>query len=222
MHVALQRHNLNLQAQLREQEERQRQAAHEVAARSRRVQAVLDSPELTMAFQPIVDLATRAVVGVEALARFAGAPVRPPDQWFAEAVAVGLGTELELRALEVALAQLGRLPAELYMSVNVSPATVVDERLARLLAPCPARRLVIELTEHAPVHEYAPISEVFRSFRRFGWRMAVDDAGSGYSGLTAYPAPAPRCDQARPRSRAGHRRRPRPARPGIVPGQLFG
>ena len=48
-----------------------------------------------MAFQPIVDLRTREVVGNEALARFRSLPLRPPDEWFAEAVRLELGVQLE-------------------------------------------------------------------------------------------------------------------------------
>ena len=51
---------------------------------------MIDHDLLTIAFQPIVDLEHRRVAGYEALSRFPGEPARP-DQWFADAAAVGLG-----------------------------------------------------------------------------------------------------------------------------------
>ena len=59
---------------------------------------------ITTVFQPLVDLRTGVVVGYEALSRFKDPERRPPNAWFAQAARCGLGTQLEARALEVALA----------------------------------------------------------------------------------------------------------------------
>src|SRR5918992_1375698 len=56
-----------------------------------------------MVFHPIMELATRRRIGMEALARFGSIPPRTPDQWFAEATALELGLQLELRTLKEAL-----------------------------------------------------------------------------------------------------------------------
>ncbi|MEU4419664.1 hypothetical protein AB0F81_03500 [Actinoplanes sp. NPDC024001] len=69
------------------------------AARAR-ITAVLNHEDaLQIHLQPIVDLTTRRAVGAEALARFAGQPYRPPNEWFDEAWQAGLGPDLELRAV---------------------------------------------------------------------------------------------------------------------------
>ncbi len=152
-------------------------------ARSVRIREVLDGGTLTMVFQPIVDLDTDVVVGVEALARFPSLPERPIQTWFAEAETVGLRLELELAAVEAALAVLPDVPEGLYLSVNAMPDTFASAGLAKLLADAPADRLVVEITEHAPVHDYEVLNEAMGRMRGRGIRLAVDDAGSGFASL---------------------------------------
>ncbi|PZP33817.1 MAG: diguanylate phosphodiesterase [Roseateles depolymerans] len=132
-------------------------------------------------YQPIVNIAQRRVVGFEALTRFDCAPSRSPDLWFNEANGVARGCELELRAIALALAGLGELPEPLYIAVNASPNTVLDPRLASLLAAHPLRRIVLEVTEHEEVAHYEDIARVVTPLRAAGLRVAVDDAGAGYA-----------------------------------------
>lgn len=182
LHLALQRHNAELEAELARVAERERRLAREQEACRARVQQLLDHEAITMVFQPIVDLVTSRVVGVEALARFSAQPQRRPDEWFAEAAVAGLGTELELLAVGLAVAHLDQLPDDTYLSVNVSPRTALDERLAEKLRTS-AARIVLELTEHAPVDQYDDLLAALGELRGAGMRVAVDDAGSGYASL---------------------------------------
>ncbi|HEX3005288.1 MAG TPA: EAL domain-containing protein, partial [Angustibacter sp.] len=123
------------------------------------------------------------VVGVEALARFAAEPLQAPDQWFRDAADAGLGTELELLAVEKALHGAQYLPPGLYVSVNVSPQTLLSGRLPRLLDESlwPTSRLVLEITEHVSVDDYAELLPFVDELRPLGARVAVDDAGAGYA-----------------------------------------
>ena len=154
------------------------------AAKRRRIQQVLDDPAtcLHMVFQPIVAV-DGTIVGTEALARFTVTPTRTPDRWFAEAAEVGLGTQLELLAIQSAIDRIGELPG--YLAVNVSPATLLSPSLHELAAQpsFPGSRIVIELTEREAVETYATLREALGSLRRQGVRFAVDDAGAGYSNL---------------------------------------
>ncbi len=150
---------------------------------SERIRDVLDNGRMMMVFQPIVDLDTELVVGFEALARFPSAPERPTETWFTEAAAVGLRQELELAAVEAALAILPEAPGEPYLSVNATPDTLSSAGLAELLASAPADRLVLEITEHAPVHDYEALNAAMQRMRGRGIRLAVDDAGSGFASL---------------------------------------
>lgn len=133
------------------------------------------------ALQPIVDLATGRVVGAEALARFADQ--RSPELHFSEADTKGLRIDLELAAVGVALRRLADLPPGAYLTVNVSPATAVSPRLAAMFDDAPAHRIVLELTEHAPVEDYPALEAALSSLRERGMRVAVDDAGAGFASL---------------------------------------
>ena len=159
--------------------------AAEQARRDRRdrIQQVLDDGGPTMVFQPIIELATGKPVGAEALARFPAQPNRTPEEWFADAADVGLGVELELAAIRAAVAQLDALPAGTYLSLNAGPDTVVSPQLHQLLRSAPGSRLVVELTEHIAVADYAALTEALDALRCRGVRLAVDDAGSGFSSL---------------------------------------
>lgn len=165
----------------------ERHAGELAVARSReereqRIRGVLDEGGPAMVFQPIIELATGKPVGFEALARFTGEPYRPPNEWFADAAEVGLGVELELSAIRGALAALDRLPFE-YLSLNAAPATVTCPALHEMLRVGVARRVVLELTEHVGVEDYTDLAEALDGLRALGVRLAVDDAGSGFSSL---------------------------------------
>jgi EAL domain-containing protein (putative c-di-GMP-specific phosphodiesterase class I) len=183
LYARLQDHAAELEGQVRDQAESELRHAAKRLLKRERINAVLRSDALTMVFQPIVDLDTGRVVGTEALSRFACEPARPPDEWFAEASEVGLGTELELAAVCGGLAGLDLQPADTYVSVNVSPATATSSTLASVLARAPAGRVVLELTEHTRVDDYDCLVEAVQGLRGQGMRVAVDDTGAGYAGL---------------------------------------
>ncbi|WP_298457378.1 EAL domain-containing protein [uncultured Cellulomonas sp.] len=141
-----------------------------------------DQPRLV--FQPIVDLRRGVVAGYEALARFDGPPALSPDRWFAAADREGVGALLEARVLRAAIGVLPDVPADCFLSVNVSPHLLCEPELADLLRAAPdLRRLVLELTEHVRVDEYEPLTALLTLARAKGAVIALDDAGTGYSGL---------------------------------------
>jgi EAL domain-containing protein (putative c-di-GMP-specific phosphodiesterase class I) len=126
-------------------------------------------------YQPIVDLRTGEAVGFEALTRFAAGA---PDRVFGDAWATGLGIALETATLRAAVAGARDLPPGGWLSVNVSPAYVLDDhRLAGLLAEAD-RPIVIEITEHSRVDDYIALRSALEPVRPRA-RIAVDDAGAG-------------------------------------------
>jgi EAL domain-containing protein (putative c-di-GMP-specific phosphodiesterase class I) len=137
---------------------------------------------LPMAFQPVFELASGDRVAVEALARFPGLPARPPSVWFDRAEELRLLVELELACVRSALKGLDELPDGVLLSINVSPRTAVTTELADLVTPV-GDRIIIELTEHAPVADYTPLKESIERLRRSGVRIAVDDVGAGFASL---------------------------------------
>lgn len=148
-----------------------------------RIRRAIDEDSVSMVFQPIVDLRDRTFVGVEALARFGGEPEHSPVIWFEEAEAVGLRTDLELVAVRAALGQLARIPKPLYLSVNVSPRTILSPTFLEVLGEASPERLVLEITEHAPVEDYGALRAGLHQVHGMGARVAVDDTGAGFDSL---------------------------------------
>jgi EAL domain-containing protein (putative c-di-GMP-specific phosphodiesterase class I) len=182
LHLRLEGQRASLAERLREHELRERQDAERRRAAVARVRSVLERRAITIAFQPIADLRTGRVVGLEALSRFADDPVRSPDQWFAEASEVGLGSDLELAAIELALAQRSVVPEDLFISINVSPGYLAEGLLESVVGDV-GNRLVVELTEHVKVDDYGPLLDAVGALRERGVRAAVDDAGAGFASL---------------------------------------
>lgn len=179
----LERHNATLQATIDDHLAEERKSAADHERRHARIDAALAPGGFGMVFQPVADLTTGSVVGVEALARFGCQPQRPPNVWFAEAEHLGRGTELELAAIRSALDRMAELRPDLFLAVNASPATAATDELGFLLDRYPAHRVVLELTEHTRVEDYDRLLVALGRLRRRGVRIAVDDTGAGYAGL---------------------------------------
>ena len=103
--------------------------------------------------------------------------------WFADAAAAGLTLELELTAIRAALVELGRIPPASYLSLNMSPITAVSPQFAELLEDHQPERVVLEVTEHAPIEDYDELKEALHDLRAQGVRLAIDDAGAGFASL---------------------------------------
>jgi EAL domain-containing protein (putative c-di-GMP-specific phosphodiesterase class I) len=185
----------DLQAELGRGLERERERARreeEIASVGRhhrereRAQIIrlIDGEGLGVALQPIVDLDSGTVVGAEALARFIDADGNPlpPEPTFLGAHALDLGVELELAVVKLALHAEDRLPEGLYLALNASPALLGHAELETLVARGDrGRPLVVELTEHQPVEDYAELDAALGRLRAHGVRVAVDDVGSGFA-----------------------------------------
>jgi EAL domain-containing protein (putative c-di-GMP-specific phosphodiesterase class I) len=183
LHARLQAHNAALRAEIAERDAAERQARMAASAKMRRLRAVLDVNPPRIVFQPVVQLASGALVAYEALARFDQEPYEPPNVWFSEAAKFGIGVEFELNALRLALDALPSVPEGVALALNVSPATARTAQLADLLSRYPQARLVLELTEHAQVDDYDRLLQALTRLRSRGVRLAVDDAGAGFSSL---------------------------------------
>jgi EAL domain-containing protein (putative c-di-GMP-specific phosphodiesterase class I) len=159
----------------------------------RRVDEVIRTGDLCIAFQPVVDARDMQVVGVEALARFGGDPVITPLQWFTDAELVDRALQLDLLAVRCTLKAAVDLPPDVYVAVNVSPSTFASNALLAELRSTSIRpdRLVLEVTEHSSIEDYAPLIEARMRLRAHGIRLAVDDAGAGYASFRHIVALAP-------------------------------
>lgn len=163
--------------------EAERKLQREQDSQAARIREVLARESFRPVFQPIFDLTKRCIVGFEALCRFEGEPYRSPDVWFKEAAECDLGLALEVATLRKALRMAEGFPRDLYVSINASPELLVSGQLPALLAGAAKRRILVEVTEHAPVADYALMSRALDVLRARGCEIAVDDAGAGYSSL---------------------------------------
>jgi EAL domain-containing protein (putative c-di-GMP-specific phosphodiesterase class I)/CheY-like chemotaxis protein len=154
-----------------------------VSSLRREIRTVIDRHALTSELQPIFDLERLEPVGYEALARFPAHPTRHVPDWFADAATVGLREELELAAVAAGIDALGTLAPDAFLAVNASPELMGERSLAELLAAAPTRRMVLEVTEHVEVADYDTLVDGLDILRTAGCRIAVDDAGAGYSSL---------------------------------------
>lgn len=162
--------------------ERERKGEETRLAWRARVEEAIAAQQPVIHLQPIHRLADGRTVGAEALARFPDAGKRPPNLWFDEACEVGLGLELELAAVRKALSALPYVPADQYLSVNVSPETILSGALEPLVQAAAGRALVLEITEHKQVEDYAELKRQLARLRPLA-RIAIDDVGAGYAGL---------------------------------------
>jgi diguanylate cyclase (GGDEF)-like protein len=150
------------------------------------LQSDLESTNLTLHYQPIVNLKTRKTEALEALLRW---PKAPPSEFIPLAERHHLMPRLGNWVLRRACMDGNRhgLPVH----VNVSPQELLqpnyDELVAKVLLEtnCPPEALVLEITESSliPDERGRDASQTVASLRRLGVRVYLDDFGSGYSGL---------------------------------------
>jgi diguanylate cyclase (GGDEF)-like protein len=160
----------------------------------------LENDEFVVHYQPIVELATGAVVGVEALVRWAppeGGLV-PPGAFVPVAEESGLIVPLGRWVLQEVTHQATRHPllsgavtgCPLFVSVNVSPRQLGSPGLPRLVADTlrgadvHPSRLCLELTESALVPDLVEAAAVLDELKAVGCGIAIDDFGTGWSSLS--------------------------------------
>lgn len=149
--------------------------------RRTRLEAMVRGEGIGVVYQPIFDLESGSPVGAEALCRFAGSPLGGSDVWFREAVEQGLGIELEVTAVRHALHGLDQLDPSISLHVNVSPEACCSPKLRGLLEQVPGDRIVLEITENAPVEDYERLEPALTPMRNRGVGLAVDDTCSGFA-----------------------------------------
>lgn len=85
-------------------------------------------------------------------------------------------------ALRAAREAFAEIPSDAFLSVNVSPQALSEGALDEL-AGLDLSRIVVELTEHVPVADYALVMSILAPLRESGCRVAIDDAGAGFASL---------------------------------------
>jgi len=153
---------------------------------------ILATRGLQAVFQPIVSIQTGAIAGYEGLIRGpADGPLHSPLHLFRAAREYNLTLEVETACCEALLERFSqlRLPGKLFLNVSpdaVEQAPFSSERLRNYLADLglDADRVVLELTEHMHLaSDYEALRNALESYRRIGFKMAIDDLGEGFSSL---------------------------------------
>jgi EAL domain-containing protein (putative c-di-GMP-specific phosphodiesterase class I) len=148
------------------------------------IEAIIDGPLIRTVLQPIVTVAERRVVGVEALSRGPlNSAYERADLLFGAAGRCGLTEALELACAGQAMAYWKQLPEPLWMSVNTSAATITGMSDLMSSHPMACSRMILELTEHLPLGRIDELRPTLDELRRKGARIALDDTGCGYADL---------------------------------------
>jgi sensor c-di-GMP phosphodiesterase-like protein len=163
------------------------------SSRKAALRRALRQDGLAVHYQPLRRLATNELVGFEVLARWTdpqGVPVSPAE-FVPLAESIGLGRTLARQVATRALTEAGSLlqgPGHLYLSLNVDPADVVDPAYRRLLSAllrqfdiAPAR-IALEVTEGNTADD-AAVAAQLRALKAQGFRIFIDDFGTGHSNL---------------------------------------
>jgi EAL domain-containing protein (putative c-di-GMP-specific phosphodiesterase class I) len=143
---------------------------------------------LWLAFQPIVNVRTQRVFGYEALLRCNLAELSTASAVLDLAQKLDRIEELG-RAVRSAAAQaIGLAPADAVLFVNLHATELNDPVLVDPCSPLSrhAERVVLEITERAPLDSVRDVRRRVGMLRDMGYRIAVDDLGAGYSGLGTF------------------------------------
>ena len=146
-----------------------------------------------MDYQPIVSFKHRAIYGFEALVRNDATPFERPEQLLDLAERCDRLYDLGRAIRQRIAATLDQAPADTAIFVNLHPQDLLDESLYRPENPLSthAHRIVLEITERAALSNIGDIKSRVELLRKLGYRIAIDDLGSGYSDLTLFASLEP-------------------------------
>jgi diguanylate cyclase (GGDEF)-like protein len=152
----------------------------------------IENQELTLHYQPLFECGNGALYGFEALVRWQH-PTRglvSPAEFIPFAEKSGLINRLGLWVLETACLEAACWPADLTVSVNLSPMQfrqaelVGSVRAALAAAHLAPERLELEITESALIDHPGLVASVITALKADGIKFAIDDFGTGYSSLS--------------------------------------
>ncbi len=168
------------------------QSKQERTRQSRQLQSILCEGRVSSVYQPVIDILEQRVVGYEALTRLPRGEFRSPDLMFKVVQETATLWNLERLCRKRALEDLPAMGSGQVLFTNLEPDSFYDPILRdrKFLdeldeAGLEPGRLVLELTEHAAVKDFSAMRRVLSEVRSLGYRLALDDVGSGYAGLQA-------------------------------------
>lgn len=146
-----------------------------------------------MAFQPIIRSEDNAGFAFEALLRSSEPTLPNPLAIIEAAERLGRLADVGRSVRRAVAAAIPDAPTDALLFVNLHPCDLMDDELYSPSAPlsASASRVVLEITERAALHDMNDVRDRVSALRRLGYRIAVDDLGAGYSGLSAFAALEP-------------------------------
>jgi DNA-binding NarL/FixJ family response regulator len=148
--------------------------------------AILDGA-ITAEFEPIAEIATGRVVGVDARPRVATLPHRSYDTWLADAEAADLLLDMEMAAFRASFSALPMIPDDLFLEFEVTQSTATEARFRRAIRRPFAPRIVLGFSPLAAMDaatlDAADPGGILATLRGRGVRIASRDAGPGVASL---------------------------------------
>jgi len=159
-------------------------AAH-AAASAKALSRSLAAGSFRFVYQPIVRVADNALFAYEALCRPTDASFRHVGELLETAVRTGRIRELGRALRRIVVEPMEELPTDVALFVNLHPQDLGDDQLLEAEAHLArwAQRVVLEVTETEAIRDYERARSRIRALREYGFRVALDDLGSGYSSL---------------------------------------
>lgn len=144
--------------------------------------------EMWMAYQPIVRWPERTVYAYEALLRSNEPLLKSPLEILDAAERLGRTYDLGRRCRARVASSAAAAPSAALLFVNLHPADLNDDELLSADSPLAAiaPRVVLEITERSSLHDVHGLSARIARLRELGFRIAIDDLGAGYAGLSSF------------------------------------
>ncbi|MDR3559980.1 MAG: GGDEF domain-containing protein [Negativicutes bacterium] len=152
---------------------------------------IIAAKNIRTVFQPIVSLNEGTIIGYEALSRGPeGSPLERPDALFKLAHKHNLIWELEYLCRNRALEKAREMGPDKMVFINIDPKSIDDPRFQKGLTRgmleiygLDAANVIFEITEKTAIEDYRKFRKLLENYMSQGYKIAIDDTGSGYSGL---------------------------------------
>ena len=154
-----------------------------VRQRARKLRAIVTDRRIRTLYQPIVDLRTNRPIGFEALSRGPAGEFETPDVLFRIAYESDLVLKLDAVCREQAVRGMRKLHDHELLFINMEPGSIFDPKLMDAIPPDRVGQVVFEITEHAAVSDFQTFRQAAQLVKARGFKLAMDDVGSAYSGL---------------------------------------
>jgi EAL domain-containing protein (putative c-di-GMP-specific phosphodiesterase class I)/GGDEF domain-containing protein/CBS domain-containing protein len=152
---------------------------------------IINGSDIRIVFQPIISLRDGVILGYEALSRGpSGSPLESPDTLFGVAVECGKLWELELLCRTKALEAAYKNQFAYKLFINVNPSVIHDEKFKQGFTKeylkefnIDSSNIFFEISEKNAVGDLDSFKKTIEHYKNQDYKIAIDDAGAGYSGL---------------------------------------